>query len=400
MMLSKSGKPGARVPGRTVASSLCLCLIASGVLAAANPNAAQTTPAPVIDERNRLVSAVEAEGEGAVSKLVNALDSEWKVMRLTAIHLLADLGELARDALEAGLISTHSDVRYIAAGTLAEMPGVENYIKTFARDPELAVRLRFYKDIMPRHLLDDGKPSEVLIAQLDSAYDQARGIVRTEIIEAVAEMPLTEASTALLRRAADMQKARIAAQADEEEADEAEKRALTALRPLLEKTITRARELADAQQWEQLIEELSQEEVASWPATAGRGRRMGGYYVSKRVEAHYRLATAHYELGRGEEAAEKLQAIIDGGLGISHIRERRFYSHILDLYRNNYREHLRGDARVRETYGQMALDYGDRLAGRRNDEALESYRRLQDIEGLSPELTSRARTAIQALDDS
>ena len=382
--------------------SACSALLACAALAIfADAAVAQADGAAGMRQRNQLIDLVEREGAAATPKLIDSFDNDQPSVRYTAAHLLARLGEPAREALARGLTHDDAHIRYIALNALAEINAVQHHIQTLVTDPDVSIRLRFYEQIMPRHFLNDGAPSDVLIERLDAAYDDARPRVRTEIVNAVAALPLTDASIAFLRQVADKEKARVAAEGSEQEPDISQKRALTALRPLLQRRIERMRALAQAGEWQKLIDRITDADIASWPETDGRGRAVPrGMYASEPVEALYLLAKAYYELGQGEKAEATLRRIVgDDRLGISHFRERYFYSAVLDLYRDNYRQHLADDAQVRQRYVEMALTYGDRLAGRRDDEARASYERALELDGLGTSLKEKVTDAIDALDD-
>lgn len=368
-------------------------------------NVANADEAGEPDERNAMVHLVRRAGADAIPELLAALDREDPRMRYTAAHLLVRLGNPSHDALDTALGNDDVRVRYIVAAALLnqmDRQTAAQYIRPLATDPEMSIRLRFYEQLMPVHFLEDGQPFDVLIRQLDTAYEDAPEQIRTQMVEAVSDLPLTDASIAFLRKVADRQAAQRAAEADEGLPDHDERQALMALRPLLEQTIKQLRSHAEAGQWRQLIGAFNKADVASWPETDGRGRGIPrGRYASERVEARYLLARAYYELGHGKQAERTIRQIIEQErLGIADFRERRFYNDLLDLYRDNYQDNLSDYAQVRERYLNMAMAYGDELAGQRNDEARESYERALELENLEPAVRDQVRSAISQLEDS
>ncbi len=92
-----------------------------------------------------------------------------------------------------------------------------------------------------------------------------------------------------------------------------------------------------------------------------------------------------------------LRTLIEGAnLGVSHGWERRFYHHVLNLYKNNYERYLSDNQKVRDRYVQMRLDYGNRVAGRQA-EALASYQSALEVEGMSEHLREAVMKAINAI---
>ncbi len=381
----------------------------------------ETGNSEAFEERNRLVDMAWEEGAGAIPVLQEAINSENETVRYTAANLLVDLGEPARQALGENLAHEDVQVRYIVVGGLENLGVVDEHVKELVLDEDAVIRRRFYQDIMKRHLFVDGEPKDVLLEGLISAFDDAPDTIRIEIIntvgdfpltessqaffsaayetasdelrheiiEAVAEHPLTESTRALLHRAKDREKAVVAAEGDEDKVGFTEETALIAFRRLLEEDMERMWELTQAGEWEKLLDEFGERDISSWPDTSPRGIPDGTLWANEPSEAYYRLATAYFELGRGEEAEEILRYLIESDdvtLGTVNKAERVFYMRVLNLYEENYQTHLRENEKVRDRCVNMRLDYANRLAeSGREGEAQEMYERALEVEGISDE---------------
>ena len=355
------------------------------------------------EQRDALIEKVRQRGTAALPTLLASLQSEQEAVRRTAARLIVHLGEPAHEALGTAFEHDDANVRYHFAEMLAnrsEVEGVAQHVEALVTDPDVFIRLHFYGRIVPQHFLVDGRPSDELIEQLDATYEDARDPVRTEIVDNVARLKLTDASAAFLRKVSDRDKAHAAVEIGATQRSLAEQRSLTAIRAILREKIERMRSYTEARQWQRLVDEFADEDIAAWPETEGRGREAPGLgRANEPVEALYRLARAYSELGQGEQAERAIRRMVkDDRLGVAHGREQRFYERLLNLYRRNYRENLRDDAQVAQTYAEMALNYANRVAGRSPSQAREGYERVLELEDISPALKERARRAIEKLD--
>ncbi|MCA1808870.1 MAG: hypothetical protein LC725_05370 [Lentisphaerae bacterium] len=353
------------------------------------------------EERNRLVETVRSNGAVALPALQLAITSEYDVVRYTAAHLLVHLGEAAYETLVSNLSNDDVQVRYVVLGALEDLGVAGDYVEELVMDESAVIRRRFYLDVMPTHLLVDGAPPEELIASLASAYDAGTEQIRHEIIKAVADLQLTEASTALIRRAADRSAAVVAAEGDKSEIGQVEKKALVAYLTLQEIEIEKMRALTGARQWQQLIDEFGDRDIGSWPVTSGSGRMVSGLgHAGISAEAYYRLGQAFCELGQGEKAEQMLRTLIEQvNLGIGHAREREFYRRILALYKENYQKNLPDDEKVRDRYVHMQFDYGNQLAqAGREDEAQASFAEVLKVEGLDAGVEEEVNKAVAKLE--
>ena len=348
-----------------------------------------------LEQRHRLVGLARGEGAGAIPALAEALGDDREVVRYTAAHLLASLGDDAREALADNLGHEDTQVRLVLIKALERIGAVHRHVETLAQDEDAAVRRYFYLHVMPAHLLEDGEPTDDLIAAFDAVYADAGDRVRREIVEAVAELPLTEPSVALLRKAADLDKA--VAAVDDDDAGEAEEKALIAQRVLLEMDIERMGALADAGEWRQLAEEFGDEDIAAWPDTH---RRMmpGGWLANEAAEARYWLGRAYCELGEGDKAEAELKRAMARGPSLAHARERNFYSGVLMLLGQNYQDNLAHRDDAGETHAAQLLDHAKRLEDRRPQEALAMYRRALEVEGIAAEQKRAVQEAIAELE--
>lgn len=153
-----------------------------------------------------------------------------------------------------------------------------------------------------------------------------------------------------------------------------------------------------AEDYEGIVKQFGQDDLDALPNPSGRDRRIpGNFFANELAEGYYLLARAYYEQGQGEAAETVLRKLIEAAnLGVSHGWERRFYHHVLNLYKNNYERYLSDNQKVRDRYVQMRLDYGNRVAGRQA-EALASYQSALEVEGMSAHLREAVMKAINAI---
>lgn len=352
----------------------------------------------LLGKRNQLVQMVRDNPADALPDLNEALHSEHQILRLTAAHLLADLGEPAHETLIRMLSHEDAHVRIIMVDAVADLGLASEHVETLVCSDDPRIRRRFYLDILPRQLLVDGKPTDELIASFASAYEASPVEIQYEIIRAVAKLPLTAASTALVRRAADLEAASSAAEQERQALEAGERMVLIASQALLEKTLAKARELAEAEQWEALVELLPAHDLATWPDTKAAGRVVArGGYANERAEAYYLLARSYHELAQGEQAEQTLITLLgEVGLRVVDFRERIFYEMVLSLYEQTWQDHLQEKGEARQRYLRQRLIYGDRLAAAgREEDALEVYKGILQADALGPELRSAVQASVE-----
>ena len=124
--------------GKTI--SLEAALLLSLAVGFVSPALANDSPRAVVAERERLIELYRQEGADAVPALVEALDTEQALIRRTAAHLLARLGEPALEGVEKALEHPDFQVRRIAIHGLREMGLLLDYWRRILTDDHPSIR--------------------------------------------------------------------------------------------------------------------------------------------------------------------------------------------------------------------------------------------------------------------
>lgn len=146
-VFSRGRKPG----GFSAALLACLAPVACLVILAGVP-----CPAPCAAEpagrpeaaagleararREKLLEAFRLQGPGAAVLLAGALDDRSPLVRRTAAHLLARLGEPALPALEKALENDDFQVRRIALGSVQSLGRFPAWRDRLSEDPHISIR--------------------------------------------------------------------------------------------------------------------------------------------------------------------------------------------------------------------------------------------------------------------
>ena len=255
-----------------------------------------------LQSRHELLKTVALKGPAAAPALREALDDGRPVVRRTAARLLARLGEMNDATLRAMLSSPDVDVRHSAAHALALSGQLGSHVKALATNEAPSIRRLFYLRLLPKHLMADGKPEDVLVDALDEVYREGSKTTRYEIVHVLSGLPLTDASRRLLARA---------------QAVEGAERAELAFERLAKARHARLKQLIEAKHYQQFIDVFedgrSAEQFEAWPAHWA-------------YDAHYWYSRSLRRIGRPEAAIAALRT------AITFRPERRAYADIGQIY--------------------------------------------------------------------
>lgn len=248
-------------------------------------------PRQIVQERERLLTLFEEQGEEAMDEFIAGLDHEVAMLRRTAAHLLVRLGEPGLPGIDQALENDDFQVRRIAMHGLAEQGLFADYwgILLQEQNPSLKreIRLVFFED----HILADEESFDKALDKMIEVYREGDPPLRMHVTEMVTSIePLPRAARRFLWEASK----------DEDPDIQA-----LAFRVVIEPTIEEMRELASEGEWEALIAEYGEEDFTEWPETAMR--EIGAnQQASEASEAAYLRGRAYRQLGDGEKARADL----------------------------------------------------------------------------------------------
>lgn len=155
------------------------------VLGAASAWADQAVPDndSVLQERRRLLQAVEQKGPAAIPTLAQALAAENPLVCRTAAHLLAGLGEPATPALADAL--THRDyrVRLVAIKALAAADQLTDYWPVILMDDHPAIQREVNLSLLTNHPMPDGDVLDQTLGKLMERFRQGDTADRRYVID-------------------------------------------------------------------------------------------------------------------------------------------------------------------------------------------------------------------------
>lgn len=366
----------------------------------------------IIEQRNRLVRRAHNDGAAAVPELLEILDNENETLRLTAAHLIVRLGESGREAVEAGLGNDDPQVRRIMIDTIVNQGRLEDFIETILTDEYPPIRRKFRFSFIPEQLLsEESTLSDELIETFSDIYGRASEEIRGEIAEITAEYPPTDKSLVFFELMT---------------GDESPEVVAVAADAIVDKMDSMLRK----RNHESLIAEFADFDFSGWPA-------------SLIYRANYVLGESYRQLGKGEKAEEAFAAALEiepnrrALLG----RARNYRDYFKDFERSleTYRAAVKTDVghsghllyssrlegamllrragefdealnwvepglelrnntwrrRHRNNYAGSLQAQGDQLREQGKDrEALDTYRRILNMDDLSESLTEAARKAV------
>ena len=136
-------------------------------------SAVESEARTALAERGRLVTAFQQRGAEAVPTLFDALDSDSRLVQLTAVHLLGEIGDAAEPALANALTHPNHAVRLVAIDALTEAGNLTGHWSTILMDNHPEVRRKVKLSLLKSRSLPTGDALVRLISDLMARYVSA-----------------------------------------------------------------------------------------------------------------------------------------------------------------------------------------------------------------------------------
>lgn len=134
----------------------------------------------ILEQRRELIAAVDQEQ--GVEILRMALNDDSELIRRTAVHLLAHMGEDGRAGLVAAMRNDDPLIRRTAMAALADQEVLQNYWGTVLLDEDPAIQRLARLVWMDDHPLPAGDKLDALVAEFAEAYAEGEAGQRRHVI--------------------------------------------------------------------------------------------------------------------------------------------------------------------------------------------------------------------------
>lgn len=294
--------------------SACISALLLAAVGGAYGDVASDNAAPTVELRRALLASAAAGDQAAVPKLLDALNSDDREVRLTAVHLLMRHPATSTEVISTALAIPNADVRRVVLDCLAATDRMDPFLKLLMYDPDRWIALRLRLQVVPsKYVGEDGTLSDHFIDLVEPVFRGAPDEVRQRIAEIVTDYPATDRGRAILELAVDDPRPEVVALA-----------AGAMVKDIA--ALNRARDSKNA------IGRYSKTDTSRWPDEQAYG-------------LHYELGFAYYRLRDAENARLELD------IAIGHRPDRR----ALLWAARNHRDHL-GDPGKAIEYYLRAID--------------------------------------------